>query len=178
MNGGSNRQYLPPMGVGQPGSNNIAAGGGGGIGGAMALRFRDPVDAARTMMGARTPAAEYPDGYLATINSRRSDRLLDSLKRNLNQRGYQRGVHKGERIDPGDYFWPDEFNPDAGLARTGAAMMGGGDDRLLYVARPAPTGTVTDRLTLLGERLPRGAESIELDPRAVNNLNRLRPVWS
>lgn len=178
MTVGRNVQFIPPFGVSMPGAA-VQGGGGAGPGAAQVLTFRDPVDAARTQMGQRVPSAEYPDGYLGTINSRRDDRLLNRLKKDLNQRAYQRGVHKGERIDPGDYYWPDEFGPDSGLARQGMAMT---DDstgvRVYRVARPVPTGTVSDRLTVLGERLPRGAEGLELDPRAVANLDRLRPVWS
>jgi hypothetical protein len=63
----------------------------------------------------RTPQAEYPDGYLGTIRSRRDDRVLDATKSRVNQRSYQRGVHKGERIDQSDYYWPVQLNPDRGL---------------------------------------------------------------
>jgi hypothetical protein len=101
--------YLPPYGVGSPGSQTV--GGGGGV---PEPFFRDLLDARRSMWR-RTPDAEYPDGYLGTIVSRRGDRVLDSLKSRVNQRQYQRGVHKGERIDPGDYYWPAKFNPDLGL---------------------------------------------------------------
>ena len=63
----------------------------------------------------RTPNAEYPDGYLGTVPSRRGDRLMDGLKQRMNNRPYTRGVHKGERIDHQDYFWPEEFNLWSGL---------------------------------------------------------------
>jgi hypothetical protein len=63
----------------------------------------------------QSPDAQYPDGYLGTIQSRRGDRLLDSLKKRQNQRSYQRGIHKGERIDPSDYFWSPRFNPETAL---------------------------------------------------------------
>lgn len=143
------------------------------------MAFRDPVDAARCMMGQRVPSAEYPDGYLGTINTRRSDRLLDSLKNNLNQRAYQRGVHKGERIEPHDYFWPDEFSADSGLARQAAAVMDVSTGaRLFYVERQTARGTLQERLTVLGERMPRGSESLTLDQRAVANIDRLRPAWA
>lgn len=178
MTVGRNVQFIPPFGVSMPGAA-VQGGGGAGPGAAQVLTFRDPVDAARTMMGQRVPSAEYPDGYLGTINSRRDDRLLDRLKKNLNDRAYQRGVHKGERIDPSDYFWPDEFGPDAGLTRQSMAMVDASNGVRVYrVPRPAPTGTVHDRLTVLGERMPRGSELLELDPRAVANLDRLRPAWA
>jgi hypothetical protein len=52
---------------------------------------------------------------LATIRSRRDDRVLDATKSRVNQRSYQRGVHKGERIDQSDYYYPLELQPDRGL---------------------------------------------------------------
>jgi hypothetical protein len=178
MTVGRNVQFLPPMGIAMPGAP-VQGGGGAGPGAAQVLHFRDPVDAARTMMGQRVPSAEYPDGYLGTINSRRDDRLLNRLKKSLNERGYQRGVHKGERIDPGDYYWPDEYGPDSGIARQMAAVADTSTGvRVLYTQRFAARGTVSDRLTVLGERMPRGSELLELDPRAVANLDRLRPAWA
>jgi len=69
----------------------------------------DQLDALR-MYWRRTPEAQYPDGYLGTVPSRRGDRLLDGLKARTTNRPYSRGVHKGERVDTRDYFWPPEFN--------------------------------------------------------------------
>ncbi|MFE9525189.1 hypothetical protein [Streptomyces sp. NPDC006631] len=109
----SNWQYLPPMGIGQPGAPVRANGGAG----TDALSFRDSLDARRAAMGARVPSAEYPDGYLGTINDRRQDRVMQGVQKRLTDRSYQRGVHKGDKIDPGDYVWPDvgSVNPQAGL---------------------------------------------------------------
>jgi hypothetical protein len=106
----SNWQYLAD---GQPGSIVRANGGAG----TDALTFRDPLDARRAAMGARAPSAEYPDGYLGTITDRRQDRLLKGVQKRLNDRSYQRGVHKGDKLDNGDYSWPDTggVNPQAGL---------------------------------------------------------------
>jgi len=109
-------QYLPPYGVGQPGS--IPQGGGGGYG--PRPFFRDMMDARRSAVF--TPDATYPDGYLGTIRSRRDDRLLNALKGRQNQRAYQRGVHKGERIDKASYYWPPEFGPEDGLKAEAAGM--------------------------------------------------------
>jgi len=49
------------------------------------------------------------------MRTRRDDRLLDATKSRVNQRSYQRGVHKGERIDQSDYYWPKQLTPDRGL---------------------------------------------------------------
>jgi hypothetical protein len=78
--------------------------------------FRDELDAFRSMWR-RTPEGQYPDGYLGTITARRDDKLLRTLRSRETQRSYQRGVHKGERIDPGDYIWPEQFNLESGLKR-------------------------------------------------------------
>lgn len=103
--------YLPP--VDQSGSVVRANGGGG----TQVVGYRDALDAQRSLgQGARTPGAEYPDGYLGTINSRRGDRLLKNLQSRLTQRSYQRGVHKGDKVDPGDYVWPSgNVHPMAGI---------------------------------------------------------------
>jgi hypothetical protein len=96
--------------------------------------FRDALDAKRAAYN-RTPEAMYPDGYLGTINTRRGDRLLDSLKTRANQRSYVRGVHKGERIDPSDYFFPSELQPTDGLAREMRAVP---FDTMMLSERAAP----------------------------------------
>lgn len=76
--------------------------------------FRNDLDALRSMWR-RTPEAQYADGYLGTINPRREGRMQNSLANRTNNRPYTRGVHKGERLDGRDYFWPDEFNLMSGL---------------------------------------------------------------
>jgi hypothetical protein len=85
----------------------------GGYGGPVA---RGELDAIRIGTG-RVPSAEYPDGYLGTIRSRRDDRLLDSIKNRVGQKAYQRGVHKGERIEPSAYYWAPDFNDQSSIKR-------------------------------------------------------------
>jgi hypothetical protein len=41
---------------------------------------------------------------------------MDGLKARTTNRPYTRGIHKGERIDTRDYFWPEEFNLWTGIA--------------------------------------------------------------
>jgi hypothetical protein len=120
------------------------------------------------MMYNRTPNAEYPSGYLGTITSRRSDRVLDSLKARVNQRSYQRGVHLGERIDPGDYLWPEEYNPLDGIAREATTGL-----RAAPLAEYfAPTPTVEGKLA------PRGVTSIlTMDVHRASQLAQLRPTY-
>jgi hypothetical protein len=176
--GNSNLMFLPPFGVGQPGAP-VQNGGGGAAGNlAMIPGFRDPMDAARSMMGAHIPSAEYPDGYLGTIQSRREDRMLNGLKARVTQRSYQRGVHKGERIDPQDYFWPPELTPMDGVDRGLEARRLDGVGPFMQL-RMSPKGTVRERLTVLGQRLPRGSESLlGGDARKIDAMDRLRPQWS
>ncbi len=140
---GQNFQYLPPMGVGQPGSVEQ----GGGI---QQLNFRDPLDAARSGMAGFVPSAAWPDGYLGTIQSRREDRLLDSLKNKLNERSYQRGVHKGEQVDAADYFWPGELQPDRGLTRQARGQQLSPVDPRVWSQRAAPLGTVAEQMSISG----------------------------
>lgn len=157
-------QLLPPYNFGQPGNANTV-GGGGGLG----PYFRDSLDARRSMYN-RTPEAMYPDGYLGTINTRRGDRLLDSLKTRQNQRSYVRGVHKGERIDPADYYFPRDLRPDAGLRRQ---MNGVPFDTMMLSKRAAP------KLSLLPNYSPR-QESMQGATSGVGRTTQLRklaPLW-
>lgn len=170
----SNWQYATPMG-GQPGQPTVF---GGGV---QALHFRSPMDARLAMQGQRIPQAEYPDGYLGTIQSRREDRLLNSLKNRLNQRSYQRGVHKGERVDPADYLWPPELDPMSGIARQAQVAVSPVDGSL-NVPRAAPLMTVQEQMQVNGRAIPRGAGALLTDGRQVNpynpaDLRRLGPSW-
>lgn len=109
----SNISYNPPYQMGAPGSITY----NGGSGGYLLTGARDILDARRLMQTGYIPSAEYPDGYLGTIGqgSRRQDRLLENIGNRATQKSYQRGVHKGERIDPADYYWTDEVNPTIAL---------------------------------------------------------------
>jgi len=122
---------------------------------------------ARRMMNRREPQAEYPDGYLGTITTRRGDRLLDSLKARVNERSYQRGAHLGERIDPGDYLWPDELDPMRGIMNEAQGLKTG---PLLQYFQPTP---VVD-----GKMAPRGSESVlTIDRSRSSQLSVLRPRY-
>lgn len=119
--GGTNWQSLGAGGLWGGATNTVVGGGGGGFTGAGVLSgdmtsARSSLDWARIGSPGRTPEAEYPDGYLGASagNGQYRDRLLQKIG-SLNRRSYQRGVHKGERIDPGDYVWPTEWRPDRGI---------------------------------------------------------------
>lgn len=125
---------------------------------------------ARRMGSGRIPQAEYPDGYLGTINARAEDRVLQTLKGELTNRSYQRGVHKGEKIDPGDYVWPADLTPDRGIQMQAQGI------------RNAPIGTTTEQL-LYGNRLPDNAQHLvdrvptEVNPERRRQLGSLLPDW-
>lgn len=105
----SDWQFLNVNGAPQNGSP-VTGGGGTPLGG-----YHSLLDARRSVASGKVPYAEYPDGYLGNVNSRREDRLLQHVQTRLTQRSYQRGVHKGERIDPRDYYWNDAVNPQVAL---------------------------------------------------------------
>lgn len=141
---------------------------------------RGELDAVRIGTG-RVPSAEYPDGYLGTIRSRRDDRLLDSIKSRVGQKSYQRGVHKGERIEPSMYYWPSEFNDQSGLKRQSKAkLVNENGVRLYRIPRSAPLAHLVPAPHLVND----GKSNIVSDaPYSVNTqranaLNYLKPVWS
>jgi hypothetical protein len=173
------------------GANNFSASqnwqslGGGGLagynnqGGAGTPVARDLLDATRIGVG-RVPSAEYPDGYLGTIRSRRDDRLLDSVKSRVNQKAYQRGVHKGERIEPSMYFWPQEFTSDMGIRRQMSAQADASKGAVVYRApRFAPQTQLTPAPHLVNDgksNLVSDAPG-EIDVRRQNMMAYLKPAW-
>lgn len=158
-------------------SGSTYGGGGGRMGESGGVRdmmtgnipepfFRDQLDMQRSMFR-RTPSSEYPDGYLGTMRTRRDDRLLKSVQERINQRQYQRGVHKGERIDPQDYYWPEDFQPTNGLDAIGMGV------------RQAPLLTLSERFMATEQQMiPRGAQSlVEMNSERADALRRLLPKW-
>lgn len=129
--------------------------------------FRDDLDAARSMWR-RTPEAEYPNGYLGTIKTRRGDRLLDAVKNRVNKKAYDRGVHVGERIDRSEYFWPKGYEFESGLVRQATTGL-----------RHAPTGVEGPVVLVNDGKAPRpGQLSMGvMDPVRQQRLQRLAPPW-
>lgn len=149
-------------------------GGGGGYGTDM-LTARDPLDAKRMAAGF-APGASYPDGYLGSQTDRRDDKLA-VLQTRLTGNSYQRGVHKGERADPSDYFWRDGVDPEAGLARQSMAVatdVEGG--AVLMAQRYAPTGNVPERLAHGGKTA--GMTDPLADPNRAAGMRQDLPTWS
>lgn len=170
----SDWQFLSPTGAPQPGAPVHGGGGGKTLAG-----YRDILDARRSAATPRTPGAEYPDGYLGTVNSRREDRLLNAVQSRLTQRNYQRGVHKGEKIDNSDYFWPPEFNDMSGLQAQAQGRKW-----------TAVGSTPAEQINHLGknhlltpEEMSRTAaqynvkEILPVDPVRQREMTRLLPTW-
>jgi hypothetical protein len=149
---------------------------------------RSDLDYERMGIG-RVPSAEYPDGYLGTIRSRRddkgrsasvSDAVLDSLKSRQNQRGYQRGVHKGERIDASQYMWPADLRPDRRLNKNLYSAVDNEGSLNILMRRNAPkqelaynTKLVNDGKANISSNIP-----VEYNPRVSQQFTHLRPKWN
>ena len=167
-------------------SQNWQSLGGNGLygynnqGGAGTPVARDEMDATRIGVG-RIPSADYPDGYLGTIRSRRDDRLLDSIKSRVNQKAYQRGVHKGERIEPSMYFWPEGISDMSGIERqmAGRPVVINGVSQYMVV-RNAPQVQLTPAPHLVndGKANTMANEPGEIDARRQAMLAYLRPAWN
>ena len=124
---------------------------------------RSELDFLRLGVG-RAPQAEYPDGYLGTIRSRRddrgrpssvSDKVLNGLKVRVGQRSYQRGIHRGERVDSSDYYYPEGLDNMRGIARQMTAKKVGN----VYLSRRG----VEDAMAAPAPHLPNGAYASGLE---------------
>ena len=149
----------------------------GGFGGPVA---RGELDAIRIGTG-RVPQAEYPDGYLGTIRSRRDDRLLDSIKSRVGQKQYQRGVHKGERIEPNAYFWSPEFNAEMGIKRQmRAKLVNNGGAMVMVTPRFSPQMQLMPAPHLVndGKANTLANEPADFNAQRANALAYLKPVWA
>lgn len=169
-----NWQYNTP--VPQPGALH---GGGAFPTGSL----RDVLDAKRSAQAPGIPSAAYPDGYLGTISSRREDRVLNAVKDKLNERSYQRGVHKGERAPAEDYFWPKDFNPMSGLERqaSGKRWAPSGDpvEKLAHggknsVVTPSELGALAKKY---GVSAYDPAARAETDPEFRQRMRQYLPTW-
>ena len=154
--------------------------GGGGVPVA-----RGDLDFLRMGVG-REPSAEYPDGYLGTIRSRRDDRgrpnstseqVLHGLQVRQTQRGYQRGVHRGERIDQNDYYLPAPLAADRGIKRQMAAARKG-----------VPAQRFTPNINLApAPHLPNDGKAgplaksdapYEMNQQRISQLRNMKPGWA
>jgi len=169
----ANQNWQSIGGQGFSGYNNQ-----GGYGGPAA---RGQLDAIRIGSG-RVPQAEYPDGYLGTIRSRRDDRLLDSIKSRVGQKQYQRGVHKGERIEPNAYFWSPEFNAEMGIRRqmrgSRQVAMNGVVTNMVPRFSPQMQLMPAPHLVNDGKANTVADAPAEFDAKRANALAYLKPVWA
>ena len=138
---------------------------------------RGELDSIRIGTG-RVPSAEYPDGYLGTIRSRRDDRILDSVKSRIGQKAYQRGVHKGERIEPSMYFWSPEFNDQMGIQRQSKAKYDA-KAGVWRVPKAGPQFQLTPAPHLVNDGK---ANTVANEPNVMNmvratQLAYLKPAW-
>jgi hypothetical protein len=173
-----NIQYLGAGGM----SGTYTNYGGGGTPVA-----RSELDFLRIGTG-REPSAEYPDGYLGTIRTRRDDKgrpnsvseqVLDGLKVRAGQRSYQRGVHRGERIDPSDYYYPGGLEADRGIRRQMRGVING---TTVMVKRNSDKATLAPapHLPNDGKAGPnvRSDSPMVVNKRRVDQFSRMRPAWS
>lgn len=156
-------------------------------GGGTPIVPRSDMDYLRLGVG-RAPQAEYPDGYLGSIRTRRddkgkpyavSDTVLDSLKARQNQRGYQRGVHKGERIDPGEYMWPDGLKPDRRMT-VRAKLEDNEGGLVMNVRRHTPKFALAPHPHLVNDGKADIMASVPAeypDVRVNRNFAHLKPRW-
>jgi hypothetical protein len=174
----SPHQNIQNLGAGGMYGTNTTYGGGG------VPVARSELDFLRLGVG-RAPQAEYPDGYLGTIRSRRDDRgrptstsdtVLNALKVRVGQRSYQRGVHRGERIDVQDYYYPEGLDAMRGISRQ---LRGKKEGNVILTKRnvenamaaPAP------HLPNDGKANIRSTSPMSLDKRRVDQMARMRPGW-
>jgi hypothetical protein len=140
---------------------------------------RDSLDASRIGVG-RVPSAEYPDGYLGTIRSRRDDRLLDSIKNRVNQKAYQRGVHKGERIEPSMYYWPMGLTDMSGIERQmKAAYVNVNGVNVYQTLRNSPEVALVPAPHLVndGKANTMATEPGQINERRQAMMAYLKPAW-
>jgi len=155
-------------------------------GGGTPVTPRSEMDFLRLGVG-RAPQAEYPDGYLGSIRSRRddkgkpyavSDTVLDSLKNRQNQRAYQRGVHRGERIDPAQYMWPANLEPDRRLHLKVTPEDNDGT-LVLMTKRNAPKMALAPAPHLVNDGKADVSANVpaEFNPRTGAMFSHLKPRW-
>lgn len=141
---GGNPGPVAPGGATTGGSGSIGARSGT----AGVVQYRNSLDARRSATG-QLPQAEYPDGFLGTIVDRHEDKLMRAVQEKLTERSYQRGVHKGAKIDHSDYFWDGKvIDP---MLRIRAEARAKQEGYTMNVKRFKPTGNPVERLAHMGK---------------------------
>ena len=102
---------------------------------------------------------------------------MNNLIDRSRQRPYTRGIHKGERIEGRDYFWPEEFGPMTGLllesigekyAPPGLGREWNGDSGLWDNPTVGPRGIPHGKTVVWGG----------IDPNVHESMLRHIPPWS
>jgi hypothetical protein len=173
------------MGGLSPGSTTVGGGGGMLYGNnTNAIQFRSPLDSRRAAQG-QLSQAEWPDGYLGNIIDRRQDKLLKAVRARQEGPSYQRGVHKGSRIDPKQYFWPaDDMGPNEGIDRRTSYEMDAYGMVTMVQKRQAPKGKPIEVLVNDGKSPPLAADemqnmttSVIQDPLQVIHFHKMTPRY-
>ena len=171
------------MGGLAPGSTTVGGGGQRFLGETQGVQFRSPLDARRAAKG-QLSQAEWPDGYLGNIIDRRQDKLLKAVRARQEGPSYQRGVHKGSKIDESEYFWPAEgMGPEEGLRRR-AQLMDNDGLVVMVQKRQAPKGMPITILVNDGKSPPQvngesgvPTESVIQDPLQVIHFHKMTPKY-
>lgn len=157
--GYSTFSYNTPLQQGHPGSE-VRSGGGGGY---PVIGARSALDMRRMMLSGQIPDAQYPDGYLGATSGRHQDKLLQSYGASARyDRPYDRGVHKGDRVDRGDYEWPGWLTPMSGIERQARTQR-----------RWAPRGRPADVPSIPGTN----ASPQNSGPAKPSDLAKFAPTW-
>lgn len=99
-------------------------------------------------MGAnQLPDAQYPDGYLGTVQNRYSGKKDPQaiLQTRLNDRSYQRGVHKDVKMPSSAYLWPSDFDPQSGLRAEARGKLT--PDGTIMVPKYTPPGNPVEKFS-------------------------------
>lgn len=174
----ANVSYNTPFNVGSQGAVYPGGGGGGGV---LLVGGRSILDARRMMNTGKLPQAQYPDGYLGTIIDRRQDKLMTAVQGRLTERQYQRGVHKGERIDIKDYAWTEDLNLMSGLENEKKGLRwtvrGNPVERLAHQG-DAVSLTPREMWKLNKVYFPENVNALgSMTPRRTAQLANMRPAW-
>jgi hypothetical protein len=120
------------------GGQNVTGGGGDPVAPAGAAGRLD-----RLRMGeGQMPDAQYPDGYLGTVQGRQQGKGQDQVRTRLGDRAYQRGVHKDTKMSPDQYQWPADFGPWSGIENESTGHRSG---NVIMVPRFTATGDPVQR---------------------------------
>jgi hypothetical protein len=173
------------MGGLSPSSATVGGGGGMLYGNTQGIQFRSPLDARRAAKG-QLSQAEWPDGYLGNIIDRRQDKLLQAVRARQEGPSYQRGVHKGSRIDPKQYFWPaDDMGPDEGIDRRTQVAVDDYGMVTMVQKRQAPKGQPIQVLVNDGKSPPQAdgemnpkKTAVMQDPLQVIHFHKMMPKYS